>query len=287
MAITFPISPTIGDIHQVGDVLYTWDGVSWDTDFNNDTESLAVRLNTAKVGITPTQAGNILTNNDKVGADAQATNQGNVFNGNEQLVKTDALGKLPALDGSALTGLGVVEPEWVYVNTHTDAAFGASVSIDNTMLGESFDWEAYSYKINITIDSDTTAEGNITLDMNSGGGTINYFNIYYLSLSKQTATASSSVAIPIGYQYADGWHGEIVFEQEPLIQVGEEPRIRAVYHTNTIGDTTVSIFDGQATFLPIAVFSSIDIGGFTGITGTRLLNIDIYKRKRYYSSVQI
>ncbi len=38
-------------------------------------------------------------------ADANATNQGNTFNGNSQLVKTTADGKLPVIDGSNLTNL--------------------------------------------------------------------------------------------------------------------------------------------------------------------------------------
>ena len=35
----------------------------------------------------------------------EITKQGNVFNGVEQLVKTDASGKLPLIDGSQLTGI--------------------------------------------------------------------------------------------------------------------------------------------------------------------------------------
>lgn len=37
--------------------------------------------------------------------DANTTLEGNTFNGTEQLVKTDATGRLPAIDGSQLTGL--------------------------------------------------------------------------------------------------------------------------------------------------------------------------------------
>lgn len=47
-------------------------------------------------------------------ADANATNQGNTFNGNSQLVQTTADGKLPVIDGSNLTGL----PSGV--DTHND-----------------------------------------------------------------------------------------------------------------------------------------------------------------------
>lgn len=146
MAITFPSSPTIGDTHLVGNTLYTWDGVSWDSSFSDDTESVAVRLNTAKVGITPQQASNILTNNAKVGADAQATNQGNIFNGNEQLVKTDSAGRLPAIDGSQLTGID--GSEWSYVAEETTTTTD-SMTVDSTWMGESFDWETYIYRVDI------------------------------------------------------------------------------------------------------------------------------------------
>lgn len=40
-----------------------------------------------------------------ISADVNATNQGNTFNGISQLVQTDGTGKLPAIDGSQLTGL--------------------------------------------------------------------------------------------------------------------------------------------------------------------------------------
>ena len=63
---------------------------------------------------TPTVAG-VMTGADKLkldgiatGAEVNDTNttlQGNVFNGVEQLVKTDTTGRLPAIDGSLLTGI--------------------------------------------------------------------------------------------------------------------------------------------------------------------------------------
>jgi hypothetical protein len=68
-------------------------------------DAAAVALNTAKVGITIQQAADIVTNNAKLTADANATNQGNTFNGLSQLVQLNSSGQLPALDGSLLTGL--------------------------------------------------------------------------------------------------------------------------------------------------------------------------------------
>ena len=102
-----------------------------------------ITTNNAKVGITVAQANNIASNTLKVGYsdvlvssnadvvansakisfdtvsstklagieegaqvnDANTTLQGNTFNGNSELVQTTADGKLPALDGSNLTGL--------------------------------------------------------------------------------------------------------------------------------------------------------------------------------------
>ena len=69
------------------------------------TNVTAIGLNTAKTGITSQQATDIITNNAKISADAQATNQGNTFNGISQLVQTTVDGKLPILDGSNLTNL--------------------------------------------------------------------------------------------------------------------------------------------------------------------------------------
>jgi len=42
--------------------------------------------------------------------DANATNQGNTFNGNDELVQLNATGQLPAIDGSLLTGLAATTP---------------------------------------------------------------------------------------------------------------------------------------------------------------------------------
>lgn len=69
-----------------------------------------------------------LTRND-VGL-SDATTQGNTFNGVNQLVKTDANGKLPVIDGSLLTNLPV-SSDFVY-----DDTFNASANV--TLLDNSY-----------------------------------------------------------------------------------------------------------------------------------------------------
>ena len=59
----------------------------------------------------------VVANTAKISADVNATNQGNTFNGNSQLVQTTADGKLPVLDGSNLTNLPA--------GTETDPVFTA------------------------------------------------------------------------------------------------------------------------------------------------------------------
>lgn len=78
-----------------------------DTVYDDTTIQAEVNANTAKTGITPQQASDITSNNSKISADPNATNQGNTFNGNTQLVRTDASGRLPAIDGSQLTGIAI------------------------------------------------------------------------------------------------------------------------------------------------------------------------------------
>ena len=55
------------------------------------------------------------------------TNQGNTFNGVSQLVQTDGTGKLPAIDGSLLTGIASVTINNTLTSTSTTEALSANM----------------------------------------------------------------------------------------------------------------------------------------------------------------
>jgi hypothetical protein len=61
---------------------------------------------------------------------SNVTIQGNTFNGVSQLVQTDGTGKLPAIDGSALTGITIPPPT-------TDASLLTSGTLDDARLSAS------------------------------------------------------------------------------------------------------------------------------------------------------
>lgn len=56
----------------------------------------------------------VLNNNSQLEVSDTITKQGNTFNGASQLVQLDSSGKLPAIDGSQLTGISAGNPSYAY-----------------------------------------------------------------------------------------------------------------------------------------------------------------------------
>jgi hypothetical protein len=287
MAITFPVSPSINDTYTVNGVLYTWDGVSWDTSFDTDAESLAIIANTAKVSIIEQQSADILVNNDKTGANPQATNQGNLFNGNSQLVKTDVTGKIPIMDGSQLINLTLIQAQWNYITSKTvrdhNADYTTDFSIGDTELGENFDWDNYDYKIEIIAEgvSNNSTGPDFTIN---GVSTLKDFKTWYdggLTFGNDNVLGT----VPIVQQFSASMKGKIVFEQLPIIPVSGFPEI-TFYSRGNSGST--NRYETMGTFRLGQAFISIDFSDFGGgITDPRMIHYDVYKRKKRFTTIQL
>ena len=78
--------------------------VSIDASMFLDDTNLVTSVN-GEVGAVTLTTDDISEGSTNLYADANATNQGNTFNGTNQLVQLDATGKLPAIDGSQLTNI--------------------------------------------------------------------------------------------------------------------------------------------------------------------------------------
>lgn len=72
-------------------------------------------------------------------ADANATNQGNTFNGANQLVKLDGTGKLPAIDGSNLTNLPSGGSGITSVVEDTTPQLGGDLDVNGNSIDSSGD----------------------------------------------------------------------------------------------------------------------------------------------------
>lgn len=87
--MAFPSTPVLDDEHTIGATTWVFNGTAWDV--KSFTDANVTKLNTIDT--------------DADVNDPSTTLEGNTFNGTEQLVKTDASGKLPVLDGSNLTNI--------------------------------------------------------------------------------------------------------------------------------------------------------------------------------------
>ena len=135
MAINFPNSPSLNDTHTVNGVIYTWDGTVWVTSSGVDTFELVQDL-------TPVLGGDLDLNNKDItgtgdinitgiitatsfGGTVASSNLSGVIPNSSfpsilpavsganltNLPAANLTGALPALDGSALTGIqGLAEP---------------------------------------------------------------------------------------------------------------------------------------------------------------------------------
>jgi len=80
---------------------------------------------------------------------ATVTTQGNTFNGNNQLVQLGATGKLPAVDGSALTNVNATFPVQYLVNSTTSVDFSAFTTARTFIIDRQA--TAIAASINVTL----------------------------------------------------------------------------------------------------------------------------------------
>src|SRR6185437_1623093 len=144
--------------------------------------------------------------------DAATTLQGNSFNGNAQLVKTDAGGKLPAIDGSQLTNLpaGAVKATATELNTGTDdAKFATALGLENSkylnqsgskISATATGTDTYAATISpaITAYSNTQRFFIKFTNANTGAATLNLNSLGAIPLKKNVSTALSAGDIAAG-----------------------------------------------------------------------------------------
>jgi hypothetical protein len=111
---------------------------------------------------------------------SSVTKQGNAFNGANQLVKLDGTGKLPAVDGSQLTGIAAGGSSSLAVGTGTAAGFGVAITTPTAAIN--FDKDQFTGQLtgsgtayirvnvsSITAQGNTFNGANQLLQADSGG----------------------------------------------------------------------------------------------------------------------
>jgi hypothetical protein len=135
--------------------------------------------------------------------DVNTTLQGNTFNGNSQLVQTTADGKLPALDGSLLTGVSSVGS----INDLTDVDTTTSTPTNGQVLVWSTDeWVpgdvSTGTKYTKTIFTATASQTNFTVSYD-----VNYVDVYrngiLLDSTDYTSTSGTEIVLATGADVGD------------------------------------------------------------------------------------
>lgn len=143
-------------------------------------------------------------------SDPTVTKQGNIFNGANQLVQLDSNGKLPAVDGSQLTGIRTSAtldtsnmPNMANntTNPNTQIDFSAGFCFDNTLTKQIIS-AAMTKKLDAPF-----AEGNGNGGLDTGAKTINtWYHCFAISKADGTSdflfsTSLISPTMPSGYVY--------------------------------------------------------------------------------------
>ena len=88
------------------------------------------------------------------------TTQGNTFNGANQLVQLDSSGKLPAIDGSALTNISASAPSNM-VTTDTDQTITGNKTFDNLIVDATGTGQANVLRATVSTSSTGRVIGNV------------------------------------------------------------------------------------------------------------------------------
>ena len=99
MAIQFPSNPSVNDTHVVGGTTYTWNGTSWESSITSAAFDLTGNVTGNVTGdVTGDVTGSVFANDSTL-----------LINGLDGTIDAANLtGALPAIDGSALTGIAIV-----------------------------------------------------------------------------------------------------------------------------------------------------------------------------------
>jgi microcystin-dependent protein len=150
-------------------------------------------------------AGNVATLNgsgqviDSTIASTSITTQGNIFNGNSQLVQTNSTGKLPALDGSLLTNIVATNVTGVVAIANGGTGQTTQQGAINALTGtQSTGKYLRSDGTNSTL-STIQASDVPTLNQNTTGTASNI-----TATSNTTLTTLGSLALPVGQLTGSG-----------------------------------------------------------------------------------
>lgn len=151
---------------------------------------------------TAVPAGAVFT--DTIYDDSTTTKQGNTFNGANQLLQLDASGKLPAVDGSQLTGVSSVGS--IDDLTDVDTTTVSPVSGD-VLVWNGTNWipgEAASSEASMEVFEFTATEGQTTFNVAYTAGNIEVMlNGIELASTDYIATNETSVVLNMGATVGD------------------------------------------------------------------------------------
>ena len=126
--MAFPTTGLIADVttYEIGNMTYVWNGSAW----------------------------NVVT----TATDTTITRQGNTFNGVSELVQTDGTGKLPAIDGSQLTGISTVTTLSALTDTTIATPTDGQALTYDTATSKWINATPTSVTVNNTLTSTSTTE---------------------------------------------------------------------------------------------------------------------------------
>ena len=233
----------------------------------DDTQTTAmlnsIALNTAKISFDTASQAEVAANTLKISADVNATNQGNTFNGANQLVQLNGTGQLPAIDGSLLTGL---------------TSLGTTVVTDPVAPGSPVDgslwWDSNSAKLKVYYDDgDSQAwtdavppTGSADTDQLPEGTT----NLYYTD-----ARADARIALVI-----DGAPGTLDTLNELAAAIGDDANFITTVNDSIGVNTTAIALNTTARTTYLDTFNGNDqlvqlnaSGQLPALDGSNLTNV--------------